>query len=254
MAISPFPILMMVLLGPSGVGSDLVSLVDANAYFQAHNITVTTDKLVELATKDPVDGKTQIAQLLALRQLAVDAAKIKKAKNYQEILKKIENVAQGKTAQDPEGFAAEYARMTAKALGSDKVRPLVRLMPENSARQDAFTWFPQSVKFVAAVDFRGDQPLTAGAGKALRELYAQFVPLQAWDEVFKVVDKLGNVRIDRFAIGYTPAAGKDDEGRIYMRISGKGDPKRLIAVFKEADKRIVVKEQKGFRGQRVTLL
>jgi hypothetical protein len=254
MAFGAFEILILMFLGGGGLSTDLVSALDAKSYFQSRNVEVTTDKLVELATKDPTDGKTQIAQLLALRTLAEDAAKVKKAKNYQEILAKIEEVAEGKKAQDPQGFAAEYGKMAAVALGSRRVEPPVLEMPENSARQDAFTWFPDSVKIVAAMDFRSGQVLSPDGGKAMRQMMfgGIFFPGQALAEVANLADKFGNVRADRVAIAFTPDPQNPQHGRIYVRITGKGDPRRIVEVIKqEGIKGTVVKELKGFRGQRV---
>jgi hypothetical protein len=251
-----FPILMFMMLAAGNMGNDLVTIIDAKAYFQARQIQVTPDKLAELATKDPVDGKTQLAQLLALRQLGEDAAEVKKAKNYQEILKKVEEVADGKKAQDPQGFAAEYARLTLATLRGDKLTSAPgRSLPENSVRQDALTWFPASVKLVAAMDYRPEGPPAPEAGKAIREMFAQFMlPEIVREEFYKGIEKIGNVRVDRFAIAYTDDPKNPRNGRIYMRLTGKGDHKRLAALFKEMSPQMVVKEQKGFRGQKVTLL
>jgi hypothetical protein len=164
-------------------------------------------------------------------------------------------VARGQKARDPQGFAAEYARLAAVALGSKTVRPPLRRLPVSSARQDAFTWFPDSVKIVAAQDFRTDEPLSFEAGKGLRQLMLGgiFVPPQFQEELYKAAEMVGNVRIDRFAIGFTPdPQGGAASGKIYMRFTGKGDPRRLLAAFRQNNPGLVTKEVKGFRGQRVT--
>jgi hypothetical protein len=255
MAFGGVELLMLMMLSGGSVAPDLVSMIDAKSYFQARQIKATPEKLAELATKDPADGKTQLAQLLALRQLAEDAADVKKAKDFAAILKQIEEVADGRKAQDPQGFAAEYAQRTLAALrGGKPVSPPGRGLPENSARQDALTWFPDGVKLVAALDLRSDTPPAGDPAKALRQLYTQLFPEPAREEVFKVVEKIGNVRVDRFAIAYTPDAKGQGNGRIYMRFTGKGDGKRLVALIKELSPQMVVKEQKGFRGQKVTLM
>src|SRR5687767_3990502 len=95
---------MIVLLAGSGglASNDLVSLVQAEDYFKVRNIAVSADKMAELAGKDPADGKTQVQQLLAIRWLGENAADTKKADGARALL---EQIAAGKKAQDPHGFA-----------------------------------------------------------------------------------------------------------------------------------------------------
>src|SRR5262249_49885086 len=153
--------------------NDLVSLIDAPAYFQARDIKITPEKMAELAVREPSDGKAQLAQLLALRWLGEEADQVKKAKDFPKILRQVEEIADGKGAQDPQGFAAEYARAAAIALGSARVEKVSPKLPENSARQDALTWFPASVRIVAAFDLRSGGPPAPEAGKAVRQLFNQ---------------------------------------------------------------------------------
>src|ERR1700693_5319530 len=50
-----------------GSGSlELVSMIDAEAYFKVREIAVSAEQLEAVASKDPTDGKKQIAQLLAI--------------------------------------------------------------------------------------------------------------------------------------------------------------------------------------------
>jgi hypothetical protein len=248
-------IMLMMVLFSGGASNDLVSLIDAPAYFQARDVKVTPEKMAELAVKEPSDGKAQLAQLLALRWLGEEAGQVKKAKDFPTILRQVEEIADGKRAQDPQGFAAEYARAAALSLGSAREEKVSHKLPENSARQDALTWFPVSATIVAAFDLRTGGPPAPEASKAIRQLFSQLLMLpQMREQVYTVAEKLGNVRLDRFSLAFAPGPPEGGKGRIYLRFTGKGDPQRLVGLFKDLIPGAEVKEQKGFRGQRVTVL
>jgi hypothetical protein len=254
MAMGGIELFVLMLMGTGGLSNDLVSLLDAKGYFESRQIEMKVPRLVELATREPANAKDQVSQLLAMRWLGEEAAQVKKAKDFAEILDKIEQVAQGKKGQDPLGFAADYARMAAVALGSTRVEAPFQKLPDNSLRQDALTWFPPSVQIVVAADFRNTAPTSLDSGKMMREMLLKFVPPQAREEVYGMAEKLGNVRVDRVAFGYAPPSKEEQQGRVYFRLSGKADHKRLVDVLKDSAPGMTAKEQKGFRGQRVTML
>src|SRR5207248_2310639 len=107
--------------GPAG--SDVLAAVDPVHYFAARQIDVPTDQMARLAGGTPKDAKTQVMQLLALRYLAEKSDKLKQADKYAEYRRLLEEVAAGKTAQDAQGFAKEYAaivlaRLDGKALAA----------------------------------------------------------------------------------------------------------------------------------------
>jgi hypothetical protein len=247
-------ILILMAFGGGGTTTDLVSIIDANAYFKSRHIEISVDKMAELAARDPMDGKTQLAQLLALRTLGTDAVNVKKSQNFAAILKTVEEIADGKKAQDPHGFAAEYARLTAVALGSKAALAPVNNLPDNSARQEALSWFPDSVKLVAAMDLRSATPLTLDSGKPFRDNIPKFVPPEAFEEMFKAAEGMGNIRVDRVAVALTPDLQERGKSRIFLRVSGKGDHKRIGDFIKNADGQITLKEVKTFRGQRITTI
>jgi hypothetical protein len=244
---------MLLLFGSGGMSNEFLSLLDARAYFASRKVEVSVSRMVELATREPANAKDQVSQLLALRWLAEEPAQVKRAKDFARILDSIEQVALGKKAQDPQGFAAEYAAFTAVKLGSTRVQQPVSRLPDNSVRQDALAWFPPSVQFVGASDLRGG-PADIETGKTMREFLLKFMPPQAQEELFGVAEKLGNVRIDRFAVGYAPPSKEEKEGRIFFRITGKGDQKRLVELLKQTNPGMTTKELKGFRGPHVVLL
>src|SRR5262249_31006008 len=107
MSVSALGLFAFLVVSGGNFPGDLVTLIDADMYFQARKVDVTAAQMVALAGKDPVDGKTQIAQLLALRWLG-DHPNVVKADSKIRAL--LEVVAQGKKAQDPQRFARDYAQ------------------------------------------------------------------------------------------------------------------------------------------------
>src|SRR5215472_8383497 len=139
----------LVLLGStaSSPTHDLVSLIRAEDYFKARNITIKPEQMVSLALKEPADGKTQVQQLLAIRWLGENPAAAKKAEGARAAL---EQLAAGKKAQDPQGFARLYARQALARLDGQAVP--VMAAPAKSAREGC-AWFSADTNVVAAVEF-----------------------------------------------------------------------------------------------------
>src|SRR5206468_1165741 len=102
-------IIFLALLGGGANRVDLLSLIEPQQYFQTRNLGTSLDDLVELAVRTPDDPKTSVRQLIALRSLGEQAEKLKADKRYPAYRKALEQVAAGKSAQDPQGFAKEYA-------------------------------------------------------------------------------------------------------------------------------------------------
>src|SRR5262245_42811620 len=163
------------LLGPASgaLPSDLVSLLNAEAYFQNNNIPVQADKLIELAAKAPADNKGRIGQLLAIRWLEENAGKLGGQKQAAQ-------AALHKLATGPQGFARDYA---ARALAriDGKPAPVLHPAPKDSLRQ-ALEWFPEDMALVAAMELRptpGQKTLSADAPlvQDLKGLVARFQQL-----------------------------------------------------------------------------
>lgn len=235
-------------------GNDLLSMVDGNDYFKSRKIPVTIEKMVELATTQANSSKDQVAQLLALRMLAEDADEVKKTKNFNDILKNIEEVAQGKKAADLQGFAAEYARRTAIALGS-KLEPVKNKIPENSIRQDALNWFPKDVTLVVSQDFRFEVDPTGKQAKEMRQKIMKMIPPEFKEPIYSTVEQLGNIQMERFSLGYTENPQNIQQGKIYIRVSGKINHKQAVAYIKKiAPPNYQFKETKSFRGKPITMM
>src|SRR5262249_23399928 len=67
--ISFIEIMILLLLGGGTSTNDLVSLLDAEEYLRARDVPTSIDSLKAVAGKVPTDGKSQVAQLLAIRLL-----------------------------------------------------------------------------------------------------------------------------------------------------------------------------------------
>jgi hypothetical protein len=238
-------ILMLVFM-TGGATSDLVSVLPPAAYFKSRGIDINIDKAVELAAKDPVNGKAQIAQLLALRYLADEAAKLKASPNLERHRQTLTDIATGKNAQDEQGFAKDYAAAALARLDGTKLtRPAPRAL-----RDEAFGWFPSNATLMGALDtreMRGDAP----AKSTISEMF-KLVPEEGLNQIFSAVEKVGNVRIDRIAFAYVDNPQDKQMGEIYVRITGKANPTWLLEVSKEL--KIGAKTSKGPGGETITKL
>jgi hypothetical protein len=237
------------MLGAGGGTMDLLSFVPAQDYFKSRQIEVSVDNMLELAAKAGEKNKAPVAQLLAIRWLADHAAEVKKNKKARETLQQITD---GKKGKDDLGFAQDYAqRALAKLAGKLLPAPL---MPARSF-QDALKWFPKESTLFGAVDFRAPKgEMITGENKSLRRLLVGMMRDRDKEEMFKFVDRVGNVRIDRVAMAVVPDVNQENQTRIFVRFSGKGDSRRLAGAFKEMMRQADIKEKKGPNGEKLTLI
>ncbi len=253
MAVSFSPIIFLLLAGSGNTGNDVVSLLPAEDYFESRMIDVTIEKMMELAGKDPVDPKTSIQQLLAIRVLAEDPAKVKKDANFAANLKVLQDIAAGKKAQDKLGFSKEYASW-AVAILTDKKLPAAPA--GKKLTESALDWFPEDVGLVAAVDMGGAQ-VKFGQSKEVRELVSvavKQIPRRDRTEIYDVVDEMGNMRIDRAAFAYRPDPVGNEDERIYLRVSGKADHKLLSALLQKGLTNLRIENAKGANNEPITIL
>jgi hypothetical protein len=247
MAMGFTEILMLVFVGGGGANADLASILPAPTYFKSRNIDINVEKAIELAAKDPTDGKTQIAQLVALNYLADENANLKASPNYAQHRQLLEQIAMGRKAQDPQGFAKDYAATVLARLEGAKLPRAAA----PSLREDSFRWFPAAAKLLAAHDMRlarGDAPVKSSFG----EMFKMF-PQEMLTGAFGVVEKIGNVRIDRIAFAFVEGPPDQQQmGQIYIRISGKANAAWLLEGFKELN--MQTKTIKGPQGETITTL
>ena len=251
-------VLMLAVLS-GGIGStDLVAMVQPTHYFQTRQIDVTIDKMVELAGRDPKDPKTQIQQLVALRHLADEAEQLKKSANYAAHRKALQEIADGKRATDPLGFAQDYARRLLAKLDGAKLA-LPKIPP---IREDALIWFPAGATFAAALDLR---QAPASANDPLKEVL-KLMPDHVKKEMYDHIEKSGNVRAERVAFAFVEAANRGDQ-KIFIRFTGKanqawlGDMVQEISrgslaakKLKAADDTPIIRLQEGDRAPVILLI
>jgi hypothetical protein len=206
-----------------GGGSDIVSSLPVKEYFEVRQIEPTVDKLLELAATAPATPKAQIAQLFALRQLAVDADAVKKSAKAADVRKLLRDIADGKKANDATGFAAEYAARTLIALDGGKEKPVKR-----GTWREGAAWLPKEITFFGGVDSRDARP-----GDAAADLTAMLaaIPKRDKEQMFDAIEKIGNIRLERIVGGSaaravpTESANGKIHGDIFVRITGRGNPK-----------------------------
>jgi hypothetical protein len=237
------------MMGLGGNGSaDLVSFIDAPLYFQSRSIEVKPEKMVELAEKAPKDQREAIGQLLAIRWLGDHGAEVKKTKKAREVL---EQLAASSTGAGTAGFARDYAR-TALARLDGKPIPGEPL-PANSVRSEALSWFPARCSLFGALDLRLPEGITATADDSSRAVLGKMMDQRAREEMYKVVEGIGNVRVDRASFGVIPDPNNDRKTRLYMRITGKGDAAAIVAYLAQQMKDLKVGKRKGPSGEEITV-
>jgi hypothetical protein len=208
--------ILMVALMSGGVNStDLVALIQPADYFKARQFEPTIDRLIDVVIAEPTTPKAQIMQLVALRQLADDADKFKKAKNYDTNRIAIEEIAEGKRGKDAQGFAQEYARRILDKLDGKKPAA-VKLPP---LREDVLNWCPAQTAMAFAFDIRRAQEPPNDGFKALLKL----LPASAKNEMYTQLEKVGNVRIERVVFAMVDD-GKPEDVKMIVRVTGKANP------------------------------
>jgi hypothetical protein len=242
----PLEVLLMLVISGGGTSTDLASLLPAPTYFKSRDINISVEKAIELAGKDPIDGKTQIAQLVALRYLGDESVKLKGSPDYAQHRQMLEQIAAGKKAQDAQGFAKEYAERVLRRL--DGAQPIMEA--KTALRDEAFRWFPADATLVGAVDTRtasGDGP-----AKSISADMLKMFPDEILKTVFGVVEKMGNVRIDRVAFAYVEDVKDASNAQVFVRVTGKANSRWLVDAFKELNTE--VKTSKGPRDETITKL
>src|SRR5262249_45892569 len=164
----------LLLLGLGGdISGDLASVLPADTYFQSRRVPVNIENMEDLAKADPVDGKTQILQLLALRTLAEQPELLKKAKDSAAVLKTIERIAKGEIAKDRLGFSQEYATRTLIALGGKIAEP--KPAKPGDPREACLSWFPASATLAGFLDHRRPTDPGADSAKEIRKLMSKLM-------------------------------------------------------------------------------
>jgi hypothetical protein len=248
MAASGFLSIFM-LMGLAGGTStnDVVSLLDAPDYFQLRKVEVNAQTMLELASADAKDGKAQIQQLLAIRWLGEHPDLAKKAKDARDTLRQI---AEGEKAQGRLGFAQQYAQRSLALLDGKPV-PKPRAVPNNSVRVDALRWFPKDATMVGGMDFRASGELTPLDEDHVRKLLAGLVPAREKEQAYGFVEKLGNVRLDRFSFAVVVDPQQPETMHAVTRYTGLADHQALRRLIEDGLKetrqnpRVVPTRDKG---------
>jgi hypothetical protein len=244
MAAGPFQglIVLLILLGGGG---DLVSSVPAKEYFEYREIDPTLDKLVDLAQTVPLTGKDQITQLMALRQLATDAEQLKKSPKLAETRALLAMIVDGKKAHDATGFAAEYAARVLRRLDG-----AADPTPKRGDWKEGAAWIPADAQVLIAADSKD----VAAKDRIIPDLSRYAAALKPFlkKAMFEELERIGNVRIERVAIGASPLP--NDEANSYLHFTGKAHPGRLIAALRSVGVAIENVEVRQIEGRTVRVV
>jgi hypothetical protein len=244
-------VFMFMAVGGLGMPSDLLSAIEPDAYFRSRQVSVTVAKMLELAGTQPSEAKGEVARLLAIRMLGEEPDEVQKEK--QAIVKVLQPLAEGKGPGDKHSFVRRYARRTLDRIGVKGTSP-ERAASEQSSQKlvEAFSWFPDKVAFVVGSwnvnrDDARQNPLSS--------FLKANVPPEAFEQVYKFAETVGNVRLDGFAFGFAVDAQQPGKGSLYVRITGAADHERLVDFLrKNGGLTGTVKEEKGPQGERITFL
>jgi hypothetical protein len=246
--------LLAMALGSGGVPVELAQFIEPADYFAPRNVEVKPESLLAVATKAPADAKEGFKQLLAIRWLGDNKDQLGSSK--EAVRKGLQQLAEGR-----DEAVKDYAR-TALARIDGKPAP-ARVMPKNSVRLQALEWFPQEVTLASALDLRALPGKEIGAAqveaeKLLKHVQAEvnkLIPNTAKDEIYIFTETVGNVRLDRLAFAYAPAAnGQRGKDHIYIRVTGQVNHARLVEYAKQAIPNGSWEEKKGPKGEPITIL
>jgi hypothetical protein len=244
--------LLLIVATGGNVSLDLASLIDEQSYFKLKTVTVTAETMTELAAKGGTDGRAPMAQLLAIRWLGEHKDEVAKAKAARATLSQL---AEGKIGKDVPGFAADYAR---RALARLDGKPIARpLMPANSLRSDALSWFPERSSIFGGIELRPTREMQKNGTSEeapFRAALGKMMPPQMQTEMFRFVDTVGNLRIDRVSFAVIPDGNDGGRTRIFIRITGQGDRKALAGYLARQIRGSVLSERKGPEGEPTSVL
>jgi hypothetical protein len=239
-------ILVMALLSSGSTNTDLVALIQPKHYFQTREVAVSIDKMMELATSDPKDSKTQVMQLTALRYLTDETEALKRDANFAAHRQVLEQIAKGKKANDSLGFAADYAgRLLAKLNGTKVAHAKAPLL-----REDALDWFTADANLLMAVDMR--QSREAGKADPIGELL-KMVPEQEKKQMYEFIEKAGNIRLERYSfamVSHTDHA----QMKVMVRLTGKANPAWVAALIRSLEPNFETTELKDAKETPIVVL
>lgn len=225
MATSSFEMLLLMVMSLGGGGAnDIVSVIPAKSYLTGRGIELSADKLMELAAQAPDSGKNQIQQLMALSYLASDIDLLKKSPKAKQHVAMLVNIGHHNTANDDNGFAAEYARKALAALTGQKAP-----QPNRTMWKDALKFMPEKATMIGFADFTGGAESPPPPQQVAGML--EMLPKQAQESIWTNIESIGNVRVDNVSFAMTFDAKTRRPADFLVRATGKFDPDRLIAAI-----------------------
>jgi hypothetical protein len=241
--------MLVLLAGSSGLpATDLASLLAADDYFSARNVTLNTKEMTALAGKEASDAKEEIQQLVAIRWLGENPAATKKDPAAREML---EQIAAGKKGRDRHGFAKAHALQALARLDGKPVPPMTT-MPDSSLL-DALGSFPSTMTLAGGMEIRPGKTVNDTILDTARKLLLKNIHEKDRKQAYDVVDSIGNIRIDRLA----GAIRFEDNGRpngYAASISGVVDSERFASFLVAVSKgRAKVVKKKGPGGETLRL-
>ncbi|HKB42340.1 MAG TPA: hypothetical protein VKD72_38290, partial [Gemmataceae bacterium] len=120
-------------------------------------------------------------------------------------------------------------------------------------QREAFAWFPADTNVVTGMELRPPQATFRSTEDLVSQLFARMLSVRDREELYRTAEAIGNVRLDCVTVG----AAVDENGdsvRIAVRLSGAGDRKRIADFLVATAPGVAVKQEKGPKGEPITLL
>jgi WD40 repeat protein len=247
--------LLILLFFGSNYSNDLLAAVDADGYFKSRRVAVSVATMIERASQRPADAKSSVAQLLAVRWLGEHPDQVRAEPKARALL---EQLAQGKAAQDAAGFAREYAE---RALAKLDGKSHIRLLPAGSVPNDALAWFPDPATVAGAFDLRRPSDAMLPEARFLKIFREQQARVRAPEEIYELAERVGNLRLDRvsFVIESIDMSKRWPEFKWVVRFTGLANSGWLAAYLqsqleKDTGEKATVKAERRSAGERVTVV
>jgi len=205
---------------------------------------------LELASANPSEARGELWRWLAIRRLADEKDRLG---NHKESVRAL----LGRLVRGADEFARDHARVALARIDGKPV-PILREMPKGSLRE-ALTWFPEYTNLVGVLDLRAppgeaDQELRQRFQR-FRTLFLKTLPEASREGIYRLAEAVANGRLDRIAFALAPLAEGSHKQRIFIRLTGGVDHKRLTAYLQTAyGGDAAFTEKKGPRGEPITMV
>src|SRR5262249_14101905 len=103
------------------------------------------------------------------------------------------------------------------------------------------------------LDLRGPAPVTMD-GKQIRQMLTMATRGREKEELIKLVDKFGNVQVDRISFAHASDPKEMKKDKIWIRVTGRADRKRIVEFIKANVTGSIIAEEKGPKEEPISIV